>query len=162
MEDRCGERLWRVTATVQGDGLSAQQPGTPLLLLKRNTFYSQWCQAKGGDGARHQVSSIRPSLQLFRPNPTRAADGDVEGFTGAALYPWFNVRRQEFYNASYVAGASEELAGRGLYGDYVLLFPKQVLDAGFPLERVEDILLRFDYLSVDDLPGLAGGGSSAP
>ena len=44
-----------------------------------------------------------------------------------------------------------ELAGRGLYGDYVLLFPKALIDGGFPIEKVEDVLLRFDYLSVDNL-----------
>jgi hypothetical protein len=44
------------------------------------------------------------------------------------------------------------LAGRGLYGDYVLLFPKELQDKGFPLDRVEDILLRVDYLSIDNLP----------
>src|SRR5207249_3281220 len=90
------------------------------------------------------------ATQLFKGEPSRFAE-EVDGFSVAALYPWFNVRRHDFYSLKYTEGASEELAGRGLYGDYVLLFPKQVLEKGFPLENVEDVLLRIDYLSVDDL-----------
>ena len=72
-------------------------------------------------------------------------------FTAASIYPWFNIRKTDFYKTTYQDGDSEELAGRGLYGDYVLLFPQQLLDGGFPIEKVEDVLLRFDYLSVDNL-----------
>jgi hypothetical protein len=163
LESRCGERMWRVTATVQGDGLSPLEPGTPLLLLKRNTAMSQFCDGKGPRNAKapdnqthYQVSSIRLSSELLKGNAGR--EEDVQGFSTAMLYPWFNVRRFDFYSTDYKKGASEELAGRGLYGDYVLLFPKQVLNASlnpphaaFPLDNVEDVLLRIDYLSVDDL-----------
>jgi hypothetical protein len=158
--NRCGERLWRVTATVQGDGLSPLAPGTPLLLLKRNTFYSQFC-AGHGEGQIHQVNSVRPSSQLFTGGSTGVPDG-AEAFSTAAIFPWFNVRRFDFYNVSYRNGASEELAGRGLYGDYILLFPKEILDEQasppFPLDKVEDVLLRLDYLSVDNLPAVGGSG----
>jgi hypothetical protein len=149
LENRCGERMWRVTATVQGDGLSPLEPGTSLVLMKRNTFSSQYCQTKG-DGSKYQVVSIRPSNQLFKGEPSRSAE-ETDGFSVAALYPWFNVRRHDFFSLKYQEGASEELAGRGLYGDYVLVFPRQVLEKGFPLENVEDVLLRIDYLSVDNL-----------
>jgi hypothetical protein len=160
LETRCGERMWRVTATVQGDGLSPLEPGTSLLLLKRNTAMSQYCQGKAPMGRRrprqYQVSSIRSSSELLKGNPGKAED--VQGFSAAALYPWFNVRRFDFYGADYQKGSSEELAGRGLYGDYILIFPKQILvpstspprDA-FPLDNVEDVLFRIDYLSVDNL-----------
>jgi hypothetical protein len=153
LETRCGERLWRVTATVQGDGLSPLEPGTPLLLLKRNTFHSQYCAGRGPPGEEYQVASIRPSNELFKGSTVARAD-EIDGFSTALLYPWFNVRRNDFYALEYLRGASEELAGRGLYGDYVLLFPKQVLEKGFALDRVEDVLIRFDYLSVDDLSPL--------
>jgi hypothetical protein len=93
-----------------------------------------------------------PTSRLFHPSQqggTEAA-GIVE--TRAMLQPWFNVPRSELYRASYAEGASDELAGRGLYGDYVLLFPWDgLLDQGFHLEQVEDVLIRFDYLSVDDI-----------
>jgi hypothetical protein len=155
LASRCGERLWRVTATVQGDGLSSLEPGTQLMLLKRNTFYSQFCEGKGlvedGIKQKYQYNSIRPSNQLFTGDVRGKAE-EVNDFTAALMYPWFNVRRFEFYDSQYRKGASEELAGRALYGDYVLLFPKPMLEKKFPLENVEDVLLRIDYLSVDNLP----------
>ena len=80
---------------------------------------------------------------------------ESQGFTAAGIYPWFNVRRSDFYKLSYQDGASEELAGRGLYGNYILLFPQALIDSGFPLERVEDVLIRLDYLSVDNLPNVS-------
>jgi hypothetical protein len=150
LETRCGERLWRVTATVQGDGLSESSPNTSLLLLKRNTFSSQWCASDDLDRPAMQSGSVYPSAQLFRSGSSGGA-GESSDFTPALMTPWFNIRRTEFYKDTFRDGASEELAGRGLYGDYVLLFPKQMLDQGFPVEKVEDVLLRIDYLSVDNL-----------
>jgi hypothetical protein len=160
LETRCGERLWRATATLQGDSLDASAPGASVLLLKRNTFSSQYCSGKAPTlpGAtagtwitpKMQVGVIHPSASLFQPGS--AVDlSDANQFTAALLYPWFNVRKTDFYRTTYQDGASEELAGRGLYGDYVLLFPKQMLDDDFNLNRVEDVLLRLDYLSVDNL-----------
>jgi hypothetical protein len=150
LESRCGERLWRVTATVQGDGLSDGAPNTPLLLLKKNTFSSQWCHTEGDQRLGMQSGKVYPSEQLFKPG-TAVKIGDATETTAALLTPWFNIRRTDFYKDTYRDGASEELAGRGLYGEYVLLFPKQMLDRGFPIEKVEDVLLRIDYLSVDNL-----------
>jgi hypothetical protein len=147
---RCGERLWRVTATVQGDGLSDVAPNAPLLLLKKNTFESQWCRVNGAEPTGMQSGRIYPSESLFAPG-TAVQVSDPNDTTAALMTPWFNIPRTDFYKDSYRDGASEELAGRGLYGDYVLLFPTQLLDGDFPIERVEDVLLRFDYLSVDNL-----------
>jgi hypothetical protein len=161
LKNRCGERLWRVNATIQGDGLSSREPGASVQILKRNTFSSQWC-ADRSDGSPLQTSSITPSTQLFRTGSPGDSGGEVRQYSGAAIYPWFNVRRSEFFKEAYRDGSSEELAGRGLYGDYVVLFPKEMLDKGFPLDKVEDILLRFDYLSVDNLPSLAGAEKQRP
>jgi hypothetical protein len=149
LDTRCGERMWRVTATVQGDGLSPTQPGVPLLLMKRNKFESQYCAGKGS-GRQFQEGIVHTSAMLFQPNDMVDLSDSSE-FTAAMIYPWFNIPRSQFFKTSYQDGSSEELAGRGLYGDYVLLFPKEVLDAGFPLDHVEDVLLRIDYLSVDNL-----------
>jgi hypothetical protein len=159
LETRCGERLWRATATLQGDGIDASAPGASVLLLKRNTAASQYCAGKAPvttapDGTaivpKMQVGIIHTSAQLFEPGSSVDLS-DASQFTAALLYPWFNIRKTDFYKATYQDGASEELAGRGLYGDYVLLFPKQMLDDEFALDRVEDVLLRLDYLSVDNL-----------
>jgi len=156
LETRCGERLWRATATIQGDGVDETAPGASVLLLKRNTFSSQYCQGKAPAGAsasgapQMQVGVVHTSANLFQPG-SEVDLSDANQFTASLLYPWFNVRRTDFYKKTYQDGASEELAGRGLYGDYVLLFPKQVLEDGFALDKVEDVLLRLDYLSVDNL-----------
>jgi hypothetical protein len=156
---RCGERLWTATATIQGDGIDARAPGASVLLLKRNTFASQYCAGQAptisSSGAatnpqQMQVGVVHESAALFRPGASVDLS-DATEFTAAMLFPWFNVRRSDFYKTSYQDGASEELAGRGLYGDYVLLFPKEIIDDGFALDRVEDVLLRLDYLSVDNL-----------
>jgi hypothetical protein len=173
LTNRCAERLWRVTATIQGDGLSDTEPGATVALLKRNTFASQWCDDRGANQPTSlQVASVQPSRNLFRDSQPATTD-ETRSLTAASIYPWFNVRRSDFFKASYQDGASEELAGRGLYGDYVLLFPRELLegpdgpapatgDPGsgprtevFPLSHVEDVLLRFDYLSVDNLPAVA-------
>jgi hypothetical protein len=162
LEYRCAERLWRVNATVQGDVIDVTTPSVPVLLLKRNTFTSQWCDGKGGrenDNETYQLGSVRPSAELFRPGGSASADGETGAFSSALLFPWFNVIRSEFYREQYLEGSSEELAGRGLYGDYVLLFPESGLlewtdadpENDFALNRVEDVLVRFDLLSVDDL-----------
>ena len=159
LETRCGERLWRATATLQGDGIEASAPGASVILMKKNSFASQYCDGKaptivGLDGTSitptMQAGVIHTSSEMFLPG-ANVDLSDANDFTAALLYPWFNIRKTDFYKTTYQDGASEELAGRGLYGDYVLLFPKQMLTDDFKLDKVEDVLLRFDYLSVDNL-----------
>ncbi len=155
---RCAERLWRITATIQGDVIEASTPSVPVIVLKRNTFSSQWCDGRG-DGSTAQSGTVRPSAELFRPDGTLGDLDDANGYSSALVYPWFNVVRSEFYRDPYTEGSSEELAGRGLYGDYILLFPDSGLlewtdgdaENDFPLHRIEDVLIRFDLLSVDDI-----------
>jgi hypothetical protein len=156
----CAERVWAVTATVQGDTLNQTEPGVPLTVLKRNNFSSQWCSGKS-DGTSLQNSAVQPVSQLFHPEDRGGDEAAVNHYTSARVWPWFNVPRSEFYRDAYGEGSSTELAGQGLYGEYVLLFPADgLLREGFPLEKVEDVLLRFDYLSVDDLRVPAGFGTS--
>ncbi|MBI4508522.1 MAG: hypothetical protein HY698_02720 [Deltaproteobacteria bacterium] len=161
LELRCAERLWRLGATIQGNMLSTSSPHAPVLLYKRNTFHSHWCSGKEGDEP-YQVGALNPTAQLFRPGAVTVDESAAEGYSAALLYPWFNVRRSDFYKSQYQEGSSEELAGRGLFGEYVLVLPwKGLLDpesaqfpGGFPLEQVEDVLIRFDFLSVDNAPGI--------
>jgi hypothetical protein len=166
LEHRCAERLWRVTATIQGDFVDADEPATHVFLLKNNVFKSQWCEGREQDGTGYQIASTAGGSNLFTGAGT-ADNADGSEFTTAMLYPWFNVRRSDFYRAAFGEGASEELAGRGLYGEYLLIFPyygmlepdddcsaddERCWDPMRNLRRVEDVLLRFDYYSVDDLP----------
>jgi hypothetical protein len=147
----CAEKLWQVTATIQGDGLSNLAPSAPVMLLKRNQFSSQWCSGQG-DSSSMQTASAQPPSRLFPVDQRGGSEAAVPQLVTAHVTPWFNVPRTEFYRDAYAEGASQELAGRGLYGGYILLFPAEgLLRAGFPLAKVEDVLLRFDYLSVDNL-----------
>ncbi|MFH0903092.1 MAG: hypothetical protein V2A73_20880 [Pseudomonadota bacterium] len=152
LAERCAERLWRVTATLQGDMLDVDEPTVTVFLMKRNNFQSQWCEGRGEGGDTLQVGAVQPSSRLFAAD--ERGGGDAQGIThvSAMLQPWLNVPKSEFYRDAYVEGASEELAGRGLYGDYVLLFPASgLLSTEFKLQNVEDVLLRFDFLSVDNI-----------
>jgi hypothetical protein len=151
LELRCAERLWRVTATIQGDLLDETAPHAPVFLIQENSFASQWCDGRGDD-TPYQVGSMPPTSRLFPPGDRGGSEAAGIHHVTAMMQPWFNVRRSDFYREGYEEGASEELAGRGLYGDYILLFPWHgLLDHEFPLEQVEDVLIRFDYLSVDDI-----------
>ena len=145
---RCGERLWTVSVSVQGDGLNTSAPVVPINMLKENVFSSQWCDGHG-DGTPLQTAGIRPTANLFRDRGESTNEGKSQQFSWAKLEPYINVPRSEFYREGYAEGATDEFAGRGLYGNYILLFPKEgLLDEGFHLQGVEDVLIRFDYLSV--------------
>jgi len=95
--------------------------------------------------------SLRPSADLMRPGTQTADSREAEADSWAYVQAWLNVSRSEFYRDAYQEGASDELAGRGLYGDYMLLLPWHgLLDSGIDIEQIEDILIRFDYLSVSN------------
>jgi hypothetical protein len=164
----CAERIWAVNATLLGtdllNGLDSSR--TRIEIRKRNSFFSQWC---GGspDGAPYQYASTRPSRNLFldpfsdylpgmrTPPPegvTFAELADQDAFTTARLSPVLNVPRSELESETYDDGSSRELAGRGVYGEYTLFIPAEVLSTGvgpgLDLDNVDDILLRIDYVSV--------------
>jgi hypothetical protein len=151
LELRCAERMWRMTATLQGDLIDVDAPAASLFVIRNNTFASQWCDGRS-DGSSLQTASLQPASQLLHPDQEAGSEGRGLSQITAMIQPWFNVPRSELYREAYIEGASAEFAGRGLYGDYILLFPwKGLLEDGFPLEQVEDVLIRFDYLSVDDI-----------
>jgi hypothetical protein len=165
LRHRCAERLWRVSATIQGDITDIAEPGTHIFLRKNNVFQSQWCDGMS-DGSAYQQASTSHTTNLLRSDEAPGSEDRAE-YTTAVMFPWFNVRRSDFYRDAYTEGSSEELAGRGLYGEYVLLFPdagmlepdpdcNPAVDRGCAdrfrhLRQVEDVLIRFDYYSVDDL-----------
>lgn len=163
----CAERLWSVNASIRGADVVAGN-GTSFVELgleKQNTFYSSLCpmacDALGANG--RQVSSIRPSRNLFvdplagslsgvGPQTTEASDG----LSSARLRAYVDVSRQDLEGQEYEEGESEELAGRGLWGDYSLLIPAAVIQqtktiknkSGLVLRKVNDVLLRLEYVSV--------------
>lgn len=149
---RCAERVWRVLATIQGD-VSGGRTSTAaeIQLMQMNTFGSQKCD-RVVDGTNLQTASIQPSKNLFRPGATSHVVDEARTYTASSLTADFNRPLSEFASMSFLNGKSEELAGRGLYSDYVLLFPRALVETGFALDKVEDVIFRFDFLSVDDTP----------
>jgi hypothetical protein len=159
----CAERLWSVNASILGSDhlFRGDSPSfTRIELLKNNSFFSQWCTDRGASSP-FQTASVRPSRNLFRDPEygtdvgsetfgTRGGDRDVE--SRARIEAYFNVPRAEFERDDYANGDTSELAARGLYGAYALFLPAEVLGLGgrdgLVLNEVEDILLRFDYVSV--------------
>ncbi len=159
----CAERLWSVTASVVGDGVLAgdETSFVELELLKQNTFYSSLCPEACDEAGAGQVqlASVRPGRNLFRDPLFGGSDGigpqgtrEAESTTSARLRAYVDVGRRELESDTYEAGASEELAGRGLWGDYALLVPRAVIGrgdgGGLILSNVDDILLRLEYVSV--------------
>jgi hypothetical protein len=164
----CAERIWSVFAAVEGTGDlfegSTTTPFVQINLLKSNTFYSQWCGSPSPDGTPFQKSTVNPSLNLFE-DPEAGAPGQTAGFgtgsnnnsyTPARLDAYFNVSATDLAQQAYANGQDNELATRGLYGDYALFLPAAELSmpgpagpsAGLQLDAVDDILLRIDYVSV--------------
>ncbi len=161
-DSACGERLWSVDLSVVGSENLFRGEGNPscssakcnLQLEKRNTFYSQWCSDRPS-GQAFQTASYLPSANVFTLlNP--GADYEAQGFSLARIDSALNVDFDEFGSASYDGAGSEELRGRGLYGDYAVFIPKEAIswtDSGTPtsgivLNEVDDIYLRLEYTSV--------------
>jgi hypothetical protein len=152
---RCAERLWGISADLLGFGLGSVPQGQ-LLVLKRNTGYSQWCEGHG-DATPDQFTIVRPRGELYGLT-TVTSDEQVESaYSTASLQPFFNESAKVFYQGNPTTlptGASDELADRALYGDYMIVLPYASMlnnPSVFDIEKLEDVLIRFDYYSVNNL-----------
>lgn len=156
----CAERIWLVNAVIQGEDLVDDGSSFIRIQLRhRNTFFSQWCLEPGEEMDQMQSASVRPSRNLFK-DPVYGAPGENVGtssheqseFTRARIQAYLNISQDEFSAEAYQQGSSDELACRALYGEYALFFPASYLaldgGQGLHLDRIDDILLRFDYVSV--------------
>ncbi|TXD34905.1 hypothetical protein FRC98_17435 [Lujinxingia vulgaris] len=160
-QNDCAERLWAINASVLGEDLyiGSETQNVRIDLLKRNTFFSQWCGASPDGQPDFQLASVRPSRNLFRVPGIGADFGQsqgggrgVEDYSRARIQAFFNVDRGEFEGADYASGQTAELAARGLYGDYAIFIPASVISVdgsnGLNFNSIDDILLRLDYVSV--------------
>jgi hypothetical protein len=155
----CAERLWSVNASIVGPAAMYQGAApsfTRIELHKLNTFYSQWCSATD---TPFQSASVRPSRNLFKEPELTSTIGSATGATGEAneyttarIQAYFNVDQKAFEADDYANGQTAELAARGLYGKYALFIPAEMLSTkggtGLVLNKVQDVLLRLDYVSV--------------
>jgi hypothetical protein len=146
---RCAERIWRVA--VGAVEFPVNQPNYMITkLIKRNTFASRRC---GADGM--QVAKWRSKVNLFVATGEQSTVDLDEPLPAHA--PLINLgpileefrSRDDAYNNS-----SRELSLLGLYGDYILLFPNEALSHGLVPRNLEQLNIRFDYLSVDDTPSI--------
>ncbi len=157
----CAERVWSVNASLIGSNLHTSDTSKSRITLhKSDSFFSQWCGLTGPDGSDYQFASTTKRNLFFEPEsfvqtdlPQTFVPTDPSAtFTSARLQPRFNVSREQLESESYVDGDSQELAGRGLYGQYSIFIPAETIATqgrdGLNLSQVEDILLRFDYVSV--------------
>jgi len=107
---------------------------------------------------------VNPSINLFE-DPEQGAPGQTSAFgignadvtyTPARLDAYFNVTATALAQQAYANGQDNELATRGLYGDYAVFLPASELSqpgvagpsTGLDLNGIDDILLRIDYVSV--------------
>ncbi len=158
----CAERLWSVNASLQGSDLMVERDSSfvEITLQKKNTFFSTLCSGAcaDGDGAGRQVASVRPSRNLFADpffGATTGIDsssGEDTGFSAARIRAYEGIDRATLESDDYENGDTSELAGRGLWGDYALFIRAADLSidgsSGLALHQLDDILLRFDYVSV--------------
>jgi hypothetical protein len=165
-QNDCAERLWSANASVVGsdDVLRGGSSFTRVELLKRNTFYSQWCSTPPEGAEPFQIASVRPSVNLFKDPQYGTEFGEsrlgvvngAELFSRARMQPAVNVARDAFEDDAYANGQTAELAARGLYGDCALFIPANMLSRiengvasdGLDISEVDDILIRLDDVSV--------------
>ncbi|MBI4510663.1 MAG: thrombospondin type 3 repeat-containing protein [Deltaproteobacteria bacterium] len=138
--DRCGERIWSITASIQSE-VEPPSKHSVLTLQKDRTFSSRFCNITTGY-PKYQTASTRPEARFFLPDGARSHD---QTSAKTSLTARFNLGEELLYGP--VAQKSEELALMGLYGQYLLIFPAQYLGS-YPLEKVTDVLFKFEALSV--------------
>lgn len=152
----CAERTWSVTASLQGTDLTDDN-NTYLQVgvLQKNDFYSQWCLNPTAEQGEVQLASVRPARNLFI-DPVWGGDYGATNpseseYVISLVDAYFNVSWNDFTSPDYDAGSDTALACRGLYGEYAIFLPAQILNiddsGGLHLRRVDDIWLRFDYVS---------------
>jgi hypothetical protein len=149
----CAERLWSVNAAILGEFIGDGSSLTRVDLLHRNTYASQRCDEDHDDPLL--TSTVRPSVNLLNdlgtPGDQHPSPTATDAFARGLMQPYLNITRARLEEESFSQGATTQLAGRGLYGDYALFFPAAALSVdggpGLRLEAVEDILLRLDYVA---------------
>ena len=160
-QNDCAERLWSINASILGQNLyrGSETSNVRIDVLKRNTFFSQWCGAPGAGQGQFQLASVRPNRNLFREpgqgenvGTSAGVDRGVEAFSRARIQAFFNISRAELEDPQYASGETGELAARGLYGDYALFIPAAQISRdgsnGLIFENIDDVLIRLDYVSV--------------
>jgi len=149
----CAERIWRITTAlqVQGSPISNAQ----MLLWQENSFGSQECHASTA-GKLH-MATVQPYHNLLIDD-----NGGFDGssfetpvqYTPMAVTGLGNKTRDDL--VAMTDGLHAGFAGRGLYGNYVLLFPAAQFEAAPNqsfYDNVKDVLFRFDIVEATNVTG---------
>lgn len=152
-ENMCAERIWRITPSVQFAG-NAAPAHTGLTLYQENAFGSQVC---GDLPGTVQLGRVQPTHNLLLDDTSISFLTPVSTTALAIDGPPDNDAIHLGALADNGAlGFASGFAGRGLYGNYVLLFPKCVSPActgtqGYSdqvIASILDVLIRFDIVFV--------------
>jgi hypothetical protein len=145
----CAERIVHITPYVSV--LGGRPDHTETVLIQDNAFGSQVCGAPAGDVA---ITRVGTKVNLITTD-TSASFQPPQSSTAMAMThaPSTVNSRVELENLPF--GAESDFAGRGLYGEYVLVFPDAPACspggacAGWSkdkLAKVQDIFLKFDIV----------------
>jgi hypothetical protein len=147
----CAERVWRVGASLQFQQVPPL--GQSFILQQSNTFGSTVC---GDDDRTTALVRTRPRENLLLPDGAgglnvSALSGEPRRFTSMTVQAAYNRTRSELENDPPNAGLTA-FAGRGLYGEFVLVFPDPSINPGFDVTKLQDILLRFQLVAASQNP----------
>jgi hypothetical protein len=148
-ENACAERMSRVVPLVSSDRAMPAHP--ELLLIQSNAFGSQQCGLSPGHLAQTRVGAATNLVT----DDASAAFSPLAPSTSmqVSLAPGTITSREELRDMPF--GAPTAFAGRGLYGDYTLVFPKDpnpCTTAGCSgwsddaLVDLKDVLFRFEVV----------------
>ena len=142
-ETSCAERIWRITPSLQIDNPPTQHG---MVLYQDNAFGSQDCRAEFGAVT---VSRAESSVNLLV--------GDTASFSRPSSFTAMNIDGPLGLDHETLRARPEGdlagFAGRGLYGNYVLLFPPLTWPDA-EIAKVKDLLLRFDIVELSHPPAL--------
>jgi hypothetical protein len=154
----CDERSWRITVVPNVSGRTPSNTLTqPVILFQTNSFSSGTCRQVPGTIT---TTRVRQQVNLFTGDAPSA-------FTPAD--PYFNspltVPSVDKPGLMALPPDSSSLngsfAGRGLYGDYILVFPtcdasnQCGSDSGYTaanLAKLTDVAIRIDFVAATNVP----------
>ena len=107
-----------------------------------------------------RLRSRRRPANLFLPG-SGDSFAEPQRFSSGSINEVANKTKDDLLSVTYLSGETRQLAGRLLYGDYVLILPVHGLldDPSFHIEEIQDIYIRLDFLAGDDSgdPGIIAG-----
>jgi hypothetical protein len=141
--DSCAEHVTGVTGSVQLTGGNNEEE-LAFKLAQRNVFASQQCNDGTGDPVL-VTASHWPARNLFEERPTSLVD--TTPTTPSTIDTLVNLTRTQLKTTP--PRLVTDFMGRGLFGDYVLYFDKDLFSSGSDIDmsRVSNLLLRLDWTS---------------